>query len=132
MASIREQIWLPRDAAAVWRVVGDPAGIAQWFPGIAACSMDDMIRTCHLARGGEVVEEIVTLDHDLHRLQYRVLRGIPVSHHLATVDVIADGLGRCLVVYGTDIEPDHLAAALASSIHTGLWGLARQLAPESG
>jgi hypothetical protein len=128
VVSIRAQVWLPYDAVTVWSILGRPEAVAQWFPSIAASSMEGRIRTCRLDRGGEVVEEVVTLDEQIHRLQYRVLEGIPVDHHLATVDVIGDGPQRCVVVYSTDVEPARLAKPLLSSIQAGLQGLTRRLA----
>ena len=33
MATIRRQVRIARPAAEVWAMVGDPAALAEWFPG---------------------------------------------------------------------------------------------------
>ncbi len=51
-----------------------------------------------------------------------ILSGIPMDHHLATVDVLEDGDGS-LVVYGTDVRPDELGETILGAITAGLQGL---------
>jgi hypothetical protein len=124
MATIRRQVWLDHSAATAWKIVGRPDRVATWFPSIASCTVEGTVRTCQLERGGQVVEQIVMVDDDLRRLQYRVLDGLAIERHLATVDVVEAGDRRCLVLYGTDVEPDRLAAPLTKSIDAALARLA--------
>ena len=120
MASIRKHVVLNTAADTVWKMVGDPAAIIEWGPGIESCKMDGSKRILTLAQGGTVEEEIVTIDPELLRIQYRVCSGLPLDSHLATVDVIELSADSCMVVYSTDLTPTsfakHIAAALAGSI----------------
>jgi len=120
MATIREQTWLDAPADQVWKTVGDPAAVHEWVPSLRSCVMDGALRRCELDRGGVVVEEILTVDDTLRRIQYGVREGLPVESHLGTVDVIEVGPARCLLVYGTDITPDAAAGPVRSAIRASL------------
>lgn len=122
MASLRTHARIARPADEVWKVVSDPAGIPAWFPGIEQATADDGSRTCTLAGGITLVEDIVTVDDALRRFQYRITEGMPVEFHLGTVDVLEDGDGS-LVVYSTEIAPDSLADLMRPAIEGGLQGL---------
>jgi carbon monoxide dehydrogenase subunit G len=124
MATLRSHILIDRDPHAVWDVIRDVAAISRWFPAIIASSGDSARRTVTLQDGSVLDEEIVTLDDDLRRLQYRAVGGdLPVTEHLATVDVLGLDDARTLVVYSTEIEPADLAAAFGPAIAEGLEGL---------
>jgi hypothetical protein len=43
-----------------------------------------------------------------------------VKSHLGTVDVIADGDSRCLVIYATDLDPEVMALVIAGAAGEGL------------
>ncbi len=77
------------------------------------------------ARGGHR-----NVDNALRRFQYRITAGMPVEHHLGTVDVLADGEGQSLVAYSTEVTPDAIADLMGPSIEGGLQGLKAHL--ESG
>jgi len=122
MASLRATARIARPADEVWKVVSDPAGIPAWFPGIEHATAGVGTRSCTLAGGHELHEDVVNVDGDLRRFQYRVTGGLPVDHHLGTVDVLEDGLNS-LVVYSTEITPDELADVVGPSIEGGVQGL---------
>ncbi len=122
MASLRATARIARPADEVWKVVSDPAGISAWFPGIQHATAADGTRSCTLAGGHELHEDVVNVDGDLRRFQYRITGGLPVDHHLGTVDVLEDGLNS-LVVYSTEITPDELADVVGPSIEGGVQGL---------
>lgn len=127
MASLRSTVRIDRPVDDVWRVVSDPAGIAAWFPGIETATAGDGTRTCTLGGGHELTEEIVTVDQELRRFQYRITGGMPVQYHLGTVDVLEDGPQRSLVVYSTEIVPDDLAGSVGPSVESGVKGLKAHL-----
>jgi polyketide cyclase/dehydrase/lipid transport protein len=127
LATDRRTAWINAPAADVWGIISNSEALPDWFPGIASCRMAGDQRICELHRGGPVIEDIVTCDHDLRRLQYHIASGIPVAEHLGTVDVIADGDKRCLVVYGTDVLPAELGPALGNVVDRALAGLAELL-----
>jgi hypothetical protein len=127
MASIRRHVWIEVYPAEVWNVVSDVGSVSTWFPSIANSSVEGTVRTCVLSSGNVLTEEVVTLDDRQMRLQYRILSGMDVTFHLATVDVIEAGDRGALLVYSTDITPDELAAPVARSIDKGLTNLKDRL-----
>ena len=127
MASLRSTARIARPADQVWEVVSDPAGISAWFPGIEHATAGDGTRSCTLAGGQELQEDVVNVDSDLRRFQYRITGGMPVEHHLGTVDVLEDGPDRSLVVYSTEITPDALADQMGPAIAGGVQGLKAHL-----
>jgi hypothetical protein len=124
VVSLRDHVLLAASAERVWAVVGNLAEVQTWAPGVSSASVADGVRTCLLHRGGEVVETIVSFDDVRRRFQYSVIQGIPLRHHLATVDVLEVGTNRTLVLYGTDVEPVHAAPGIARAIRGSLEVLA--------
>ena len=127
MASLRTHVRIARPAEDVWRVVSDAAGISAWFPAIEQSTATEGKRSCTLAGGGRLEEDVVNVDGSLRRFQYRITEGMPVEHHLGTVDVLEDGADASLVVYSTEITPDSLAGVMGPSIEDGVQGLKAHL-----
>ena len=65
-------------------------------------------------------EDIITLDQDLRRFQYKIVNNSLIKFHLGTVDVIPDGDNRCLVMYSTYMDPEVLALPIAGAASLGL------------
>lgn len=108
MATIRITQQLDASPDDVWKVVAD-YGNLDWFPGVDDSRAEGDARVVKFG-DMEITEDIVTLDNDLRRLQYRIGES-PMSFdfHLATVDVLDLDLdldGSTLLVYSCDIEPD--------------------------
>ena len=110
----------------MWEVVGDPATISQWFPGIVDAKIDGTTRLITTKTGIAMPEEIVTNDPIQHRFQYRLTAGI-VQHHLGTIDVFDLGDGTSLVAYATDCEPDAMALMIGGATGNALIELKRRL-----
>ncbi len=127
MATIRSHARVRRNADEVWKVIGDPTRIVEWFPGVTAATVEGSVRTLTLAAGLPVFEEIVTLDHRMRRFQYRITGPLPVKYHLGTMDVLEDGEPGCLIVYSTEISPDPMAFVLDGVISEGIENLTRML-----
>lgn len=127
MASLRSTARIARPADEVWKVVSDAAGISKWFPGIEQATAGNGTRSCTLAGGHQLEEDVVNVDGELRRFQYRIRSGMPVEHHLGTVDVLEDGPQGSLVVYSTEIAPDNLAGLIGPSIEGGVQGLKAHL-----
>ena len=119
MGTVRRHIFINAPAGDVWGVAGDPARLHEWFP-VAGCRVEGAKRWIDLASGLRFEEDIVTLDHDLRRFQYRIVNNPIIRHHLGTVDVIPDGPGRCVVVYSTDLDPEPMALIIGGAAGEGL------------
>ncbi|MCU0270232.1 MAG: SRPBCC family protein [Acidimicrobiales bacterium] len=120
MATIRREVFIDRPAEAAWALVGDPAAVTTWFPHMTSVVVDGDDRTIVLESGVPLLEKIVTQRDDLRRFQYRLTGPLPVESHLGTIDVIADGDRRCLVVYSTDVVPHALAFVLDGAVGEAL------------
>jgi carbon monoxide dehydrogenase subunit G len=126
MGTVRRQVRIARTADDVWAVVGDPATISQWFPGIVDAKIDGTTRTITTASGVPMPEEIVTNDPIQRRFQYRLTGGF-VRNHLGTIDVFDLGDDSSLVAYATDCEPDAMALIIGGATGNALRELKRQL-----
>ena len=125
MGTVRRHIFIDSNADTVWSLVGDPELLHEWFP-TTATKMEGSKRWITLASGITFEEDVITLDHDLRRFQYRIVNNPIITQHLGTVDVIPDGEDRCIVVYSTDMEPEVLALPIAGAAGVGLEALKRR------
>ena len=131
MGTVRRQVRIARSADDVWAIIGDPATIAGWFPGIVDATVDGNTRVVTTESGIPMPETIVTNDAIQRRFQYRITAGI-VHNHLATIDVFDLGDGSSLVAYATDCDPDAMALMIGGATGNALLELRRQLeAPAS-
>ncbi|HET7651974.1 MAG TPA: SRPBCC family protein [Acidimicrobiales bacterium] len=130
MATMRQDVWIDRPADDVWSLVRDSSRVTEWFPHMTDVKVDDDAgtRTITLESGLPLLEDIVSVRDDLRRFQYRLVGPLPVQHHLASIDVIADPADidhRCLVTYSTDVEPHALAFILDGAVREALDNLKR-------
>ena len=100
-------------------MIGDPARIQEWFPGIVASSVDGATRIVTTGGGLPIPEEIVTNDPIQRRFQYRITGSI-AREHLSTLDVIDLDDGTCLVVYAADAVPATMALVIAGAAGNAL------------
>ncbi len=126
--SVRHQVTIERSAQDVWDLVGDPARLHEWFPGIVACEVDGDRRTVHTATGLAMPEEILVNDHVQRRFQYRVDLPI-IAFHRGTIDVLAVDPERCVVTYATDADPRTMALTVGGGTRGALAELKRQMEP---
>ncbi len=103
----------------MWGLVGDPARIPEWWPGIDRATVEGATRVVTTGAGLEIHEDIVTLDDIERRFQYRIA-GPMVREHLSTLDVLDLGDGTCLVVYSADAEPATMALVIAGAAGNAL------------
>lgn len=118
-ASVRRDIRIRRPAGDVWEVVGNPARVHEWFPGIVSCSVQGDERTITTVGGQVFTEKVFTLDPLQRRFQY-ALDSPMCRQHLGTVDVVELDDRNCLVVYGTDAEPAAIALVIAGAAGAAL------------
>lgn len=117
--TVRRQVRIARPPEDVWALVGDPARLPEWFPGITDAVVDGTSRVITTGAGLPMPEVIVTLDHLLRRFQYRIT--VPLfREHLSTLDVLDLEDGTCLVVYGVDAEPSTMALVIGGAAGSAL------------
>ncbi len=124
--TVRRHVRIARPAAQVWALVGEPARIADWFPGIVSATVDGSTRVVEMGSGLSMPEEIVTCDPLQRRFQYRITAPI-VKEHLSTLDVLDLGDGTSLVVYGADADPSTMALIIGGAAGNALVNLKRLL-----
>ena len=119
MGTVRRHAFVDCNADKVWSFVGAPERLHEWFP-ITECRVEGNKRWITFAAGIVFEEDIITLDQDLRRFQYKIVNNSLIKFHLGTVDVIPDGDNRCLVMYSTDMDPEVLALPIAGAASLGL------------
>ena len=124
--SVRREVRIARPAAEVWGVVGDPARLPDWWPGITSCTVEGSQRTITTGAGIPIPEEILTVDPLQRRFQYRITGGL-VREHLSTIDVHDLGDGTSLVVYSVDAEPSTMALVIGGAAGNALQTLRQQM-----
>ena len=117
--SVRRHVHIKRPAEDVWAVIGDPARIQEWFPGIESSTVDGTTRVIVTGSGLPMPEEILTLDAIQRRFQYRITAPM-FREHLSTLDVLDLGDGTCLVVYAADANPSTMALVIAGAAGNAL------------
>lgn len=117
--SVRRQVRIACSADDVWALIGDPARIQEWFPGIVGCTVEGTTRVIDTGSGLPIPEEIVTNDPLQRRFQYRITAPM-FREHLSTLDVLDLEDGTCLVVYGADATPATMALVIAGAAGNAL------------
>jgi hypothetical protein len=120
--SVRRKVRIARSPADVWAIVGDPARIQEWFPGIVASEVEGTTRVITTGAGLPMPEEIVTHDDIQHRFQYRITAPL-FREHLSTLDVLDLGDGTSVVVYSADANPSTMALVIAGAAGNALENL---------
>lgn len=119
MGSVRRHAILSAPAEAVWSFIGEPGRLHEWFPTTATRLEGDK-RWVTLPSGIVFEEQILLVDNDLRRFQYSIVGNALITHHVGTVDVIPISEDKCIVIYGTDIEPEVLGLAIGAAAGDGL------------
>lgn len=128
--TVRRERVIEVPAEEAWAVIGRPELLHLWFPGIVACAVDGDTRTVTLGSGMSLPETLLTNDPLQRRFQYRI--GGFFAEHLGTIDVVALGDARCLVIYSSDADPATMAIVLGGATGGALEELARQLEGGAG
>jgi len=117
MASIRKEILLESSAENVWAAVRDVGALHhRLVPGfVVDTRLEEGARVVTFGNGMVVRELIVDLDDDARRLAWSA-RGGRLTHHNASVQVLADGARRCRLVWIADLLPNELAGEIRAMI----------------
>jgi carbon monoxide dehydrogenase subunit G len=106
---VSASVQVPASAHAVWRTVGDFAGLAVWHPVIAATQTENggQQRRVTLVDGSELAEELVAHDDAGTRYSYRIVEAgpLPVRDYEASIAVRDTGDGGCEVRWDARFEP---------------------------
>ena len=129
MASIRKEIVVDNTPENVWDAVRDVGALhTRLVPGfVTDCRMDgDGARMVTFANGMTVRELIVDLNESERRLAWSAVGG-RLSHHNASVQVLAEGAGRSRIVWIADLLPNEMAAPIDGMIQQGMNAMKRAL-----
>jgi len=127
MATIHREISLSPPPEAVWDVVRDVSAVHTRFaPGfVTDVVMRDGDRIVTFANGFVAREVIVDLDETGRRLAYSV-RSERLTHHNASFQVLAEGVGSRLV-WIADVLPHEAAVTVGAMMTDGLEVVGRTL-----
>ena len=130
MASIHKEVLIESRPDIVWDAVRDVGAVhTRVAPGfLTGCRMEDapLARVVTFANGLEARELIVDVDDAARRLVWSVVGG-RMSHHNASMQIVAEGAGRTRVVWIADLLPNELAGPIAGMIEQGLAAMKKTL-----
>jgi carbon monoxide dehydrogenase subunit G len=121
MATIRKEICIDAPADAVWDAVHDVGAIhTRFVPGFVTNTViEEGARVVTFASGLVVRELIVDVDETMRRLAYAVIGSELMRHHHATFEVLAEGAGRCRLIWVADLLPHEAAGPVGAMMAEG-------------
>jgi carbon monoxide dehydrogenase subunit G len=131
MASIRKEIRVGADPAAVWDAVRDFANVHRRVAAgfVTATRLEGDERIVTFVSGTEARERLVDVDDDRRRLVYSVVESpLGLTHHQATVEVLDGSDGGSHLVWISDVLPDQLAPTIDAMMAQGATAIARTFA----
>jgi carbon monoxide dehydrogenase subunit G len=131
MASIRKEIRVDADPAAVWDAVRDFANVHERVAAgfVTATRLEGDERIVTFFTGAEARERLIDVDEDRRRLVYSVVESqLGLSYHHASVEVLDGSDGGTRVVWISDVLPDQLAPTIEGLMTEGAAAIARTLA----
>lgn len=109
MATITKTATLRAPVAEVWSAVSDIGNVPALTGMITESVIEGDHRTCRMADGQTLEESILSVDHDLRRLAYRVHSSpFPMTEHASSI-VVSDEGGLARVTWTTDLLPESAA-----------------------
>jgi len=125
VAEARAEIDVEAAPDKVWALVGDFGGIGGWMPGIESCRVDGDDRILGLM-GMEVTERLERRDEESRTITYRIVGGVPVDDHVATISVAPRGAGSH-VTWDVKVSPDDMAGLMQGMYQQALGALKEQV-----
>lgn len=128
MASIRNDIVIARRPADVWDAIRDVGAIhTRLAPGfVVDTKLDGDARIVTFGNGLVARELIVDIDEQTRRLVWAVVGG-RLTHHNASLQVVAHGDAHSRVIWIADLLPNDLAGTVAGMIEQGMGAMKRTL-----
>jgi len=124
VSQARAEIELSTAPEQVFAVVGD-FGSIDWFPGIESCVVDGDDRILKMP-GLEITERLESRDEEARTITYRIVAGLPVVNHRATISVSSSGSGSH-VTWEVEIEPEDMRGLFQSTYQQALDALKARL-----
>ena len=122
MASIRTEIVAAADADRVWAAVRDVgAPHERLAPGfLVDTRLEGDARVVTFANGLVARELIVDVDDAARRLVWAVVGSRRLTHHNASLQVLAEGDGQSRVVWVADLLPHEAAGDIRALMEQGM------------
>lgn len=114
-----------------WAVVGDPAGIASWVPGVEGVDIDGSTRICRFADGRVQREEFSIATDTTREFDYSVdVVGSPMVTNGGSMTVAERAEGGTTVRWSAEIEfvDDQAAAMVVPMLRDGFGAAFENLA----
>jgi carbon monoxide dehydrogenase subunit G len=129
MASIRREILIEARPEAVWDAVRDVGAVHERLaPGfVVDTRLEEGARIVTFGSGLVARELIVDIDDAARRLVWSVVGSPRMTHHNASMQVLADGERRSRVVWIADLLPNEIAGYIAGMIEQGLGAMKKTL-----
>ena len=104
MHTVTVSTYLPASPDQVWSEIGDPGTISNWHPAIVDSSLDGNKRKSTLGDGGQIDEQIDSVDDSNRSYTYRILESpLPVKEYSSTLKVVESD-GGCHVDWTSSFE----------------------------
>jgi carbon monoxide dehydrogenase subunit G len=122
VASIRKEVLIEAAPEDVWAAVRDVGAVHERLaPGfVIDTRLDGGARVVTFANGLVARELIVDVDDDARRLVWAVVGSSRLTHHNASMQVVAAREGRSRVIWVADLLPNEVARDIAALIEQGL------------
>ncbi|MDM0023049.1 SRPBCC family protein [Variovorax saccharolyticus] len=128
MASIRQEIQVAASAEKIWDAVRDVGEIHhRLVPGfVTDCRLEGETRVVTFGNGMVVRELIVDCDDAARRLAWSASGG-RLTHHNASLQVIAEDATHSRLVWIADLMPHEMAEPIAGMIAAGMQAMKQKL-----
>ncbi len=132
MATIHNDVSLDAPVSDVWDAVRDFGAVhTRLAPGfVTACRLDGEARIVTCANGAVAREMLVTCDEARRRLVYAISNE-RLKHYSAAVQVIADGAGKCRLLWTIDLLPNELASYIEGQTRLAVATMHRAFPPKA-
>ena len=126
MAEGQVDIEVAAPPEAVWAIVGDFGAVGQMIPAIESFRLEGDDRVIGMF-GMEIRERLVRRDDADRSITYRIIDGVPVDRHQATVSVRPSG-DHSVVTWAVDVAPDEMLPVMTDTYGNALKVLADKFA----
>jgi carbon monoxide dehydrogenase subunit G len=129
VASIRREVEVNASPEKIWAAVRDVGAVHERLaPGfVVDTKIEPGTRVVTFANGMTARELIVDVDDAARRLVWSVVGSPRLTHHNASLQVLAEGEGRSRVVWIADLLPNEVAGYVQAMIEQGMAVMKRTL-----